>query len=236
MELKPIGGVAWARRRQPHRMRATYRRLKDTEQFLGFYDVHGDCLSGLFRTQKRLVELQEAFRQLRGCYPRRRLFVVMDNLHDTHDHPRFLALLRLRITPVWTPTEASWLNLIEARFGVLKRFTLVNTDDASHVLRRRRTYRYLRCRHRKLGVLGHPLTRIRSIRVIKLERHERWFAVRQIGPSPRSCGPPHSDPLLTLPERIGTRADGGTVRISRVVSGVRGGERSAGVIAQPWLA
>jgi hypothetical protein len=63
----------------------------------------------------------------------------MDNLRNVHDHPRFLALLRrLRIRPVPTPTEASWLNLIEAQLGVLKRFTLANTDDASHRVRRRR--------------------------------------------------------------------------------------------------
>src|SRR6266571_7266297 len=44
---------------------------------------------------------------------------------------RFLALLRrLHIRPVWTPTESFWLNLIEAQFGVLRRFTLANTDDS----------------------------------------------------------------------------------------------------------
>lgn len=153
-------------------MRATYRRLKGTEQFLGFYDVHADCLSGLFRKRKRLSELGEAFRRLRRCYPRKRLFVIMDNLHNTHDHPRFRALLRwLQIHPVWTPTEASWLNLIEPHFGVLKRFTIANTDDPTHVVRRRRVYRYLRYRHRNLGNLHHPLNRIRSIRPIKLEQH-----------------------------------------------------------------
>jgi hypothetical protein len=55
------------------------------------------------------------------------------------------------IHPVWTPTDASWLNLIEAQFGVPKRFTVANTDDASHLLRRRRIYRCLRYRHRKVG-------------------------------------------------------------------------------------
>lgn len=170
LEVKPIGGTAWARLRRPCRMRATYRRLQGTEQFLGFYDVHADCLGGVFRKHKRLPALCEAFRRLRACYPRKRLLVIMDNLHNTHDHPRFLALLRrLRIHPVWTPTEASWLNLIEAQFGVLKRFTLRNTDDPSHLVRRRRIYRYLRYRHRKLGRLHHPLNRIRSIRPIKLE-------------------------------------------------------------------
>ena len=109
LELKPIGGVAWARRKQPLRRRATYRRLKGTEQFLGFYDVYADCLIGIFRCQKRLPELFDAFRRLRACYPRKRLFVILDNLHNVHDHPRFLALLRkLRIRPIFTPTEASW--------------------------------------------------------------------------------------------------------------------------------
>ena len=167
-----MGGRTWARRRRPHRMRATYHRQHGTEQFLGFYDVHADCLSGIFRRRKRVADVSDAFRRLRACYPRTRLFVIMDNLHNVHDHPRFLALLRrLRIHPVCTPTEASWLNLIEAQFGVLKRFTLANTDDPDHVTRRRRVYRYLRYRHWKLGRLTHPLTRIRSISPVKLERH-----------------------------------------------------------------
>jgi hypothetical protein len=47
-------------------MRATYRRLQGTEHFLGSYDVHADCLSGVFRKRKRLVELTEVFRRLRA--------------------------------------------------------------------------------------------------------------------------------------------------------------------------
>lgn len=124
-------------------MRATHRRLQGTEQFLGFYDVHANRLSGLFQKRERLPELGGAFRRLR----------------------------RLRIRPVWTPTEASWLNLIEARFGVLKRFTLANSDDPAHGVRRRRIYRYLRYRHRKLGTVHHPLNRIPSIRRFQLEWH-----------------------------------------------------------------
>lgn len=152
------------------RRRATYRRLKGTEQFLGFYDVHSDCLSGVFRKHKRLPDLFDAFRRLRACYPRKRLFVVMDNLRRTHDHPSFQRLLKkLRIRPVWTPTQSSWLNLIEAHFGVLKRFTIANTDDLDHVTRRRRIYAYLRYRHRRLDNTNHALNRIRTIRPVKLE-------------------------------------------------------------------
>jgi hypothetical protein len=58
----------------------------------------------------------------------------MGNLHNVHDHPRFLALLRhLHIHTVWTPTDASWLNAIEAHFGVTKRATLTGSDDRDHV-------------------------------------------------------------------------------------------------------
>src|SRR5262249_4491690 len=106
--------------------------------------VQADCLSGIFRRQKRLPDLFDAFGCLRACYPRRKLFVILDNLRNVHDHPRLLRFLRrLGIRPVFTPTEASWLNLIEAQFGVLKRFTLANTDDLDHIIRRRRIYRYL---------------------------------------------------------------------------------------------
>ena len=62
-----------------------------------------------------------------------------------------------------------WLNLIEAQFGVLKRFTLTDTDDRDHRARRRRIYRYLAYRHRKLGNLDHPLNHLRSFSNIKLE-------------------------------------------------------------------
>lgn len=169
LELRPTGGVAWARTSKPHRVRATYHRSSGTEQFLGFYDVHADCLEGVFSKRKRVKEISGVFRRLRRCYPRRKLLVVMDNLRNVHDHPTFLSLLRqLRIQPVWTPTNSSWLNLIEAQFGVLKRFTMTNTDDRTHGERRRRVYRYLRYRNRTVGTGQHPLTRIRSI---KLDQH-----------------------------------------------------------------
>jgi hypothetical protein len=167
-----MGGIAWAPRSLPQRMRATYHRRQGTEQFFGFYDVHADCLDGLFRKRKRLPELFEAFRRLRRCYPGKKLLVVLDNLRNVHDNPRFLALLRrLKIEPVWTPTEASWLNLIEAHFGAMKRFTLANTDDPSHAVRRRRIYSYLRYRHRKTGTAQHRLASIRRLSINKLDSH-----------------------------------------------------------------
>lgn len=153
-------------------MRATYRRTQGIEYFLGFYDVHADCFSGVFTKRKRVVELRAAFRRLRACYPCRRLYVILDNLPNVHDNPRFLAFLKqLRIHPVFTPTNASWLNLIEAQFGVTKRFTLTDTDDPDHPTRRRRIARYIRYRNRHAGSPHHRLTRMLTIRDINLEQH-----------------------------------------------------------------
>jgi len=52
-----LGSVTRGQRRRPRRMRATYHRRKGPEQFLGFHDVHADCLSGIFRRRKRIVEV-----------------------------------------------------------------------------------------------------------------------------------------------------------------------------------
>jgi hypothetical protein len=172
LELRPVGGRVWARHGQPRRMRATYRRPHGVEHLLGFYDVHADVLGGVFSPRKRIVDLLPAFAALRQCYRGRRLFIVLDNLHNVHDHPRFLGgLRRLRITPVFIPTDASWLNLIEAQFGVLRRFTLAGTDDRTHAERRERVYRFLHYRHRQRRNSRHPLCRLHLLRSIKLEQH-----------------------------------------------------------------
>jgi transposase len=172
LELKPMGGRVWAPREHPSRMRATYNRYQGIEYFLGFYDVHADCLSGVFTKRKRVADLSAAFRRLRRCYPGRRLYVVLDNLPHVHDHPRFLQLLhRLRIHPVFTPTDASWLNLIEAQFGVMKRAALNGTDDPSHRVRRHRLARYLRYRNRQHRPAQHALARMLTVRDINLEGH-----------------------------------------------------------------
>ncbi len=153
-------------------MRATYSHKLGIEMFLGFYDVHEDVLAGVFQKHRGIREVSEAFRRLRACYPHRRLFVIIDGLHQVHDHPRFLALCKkLRITLVFTPTEASFMNPIETHFGVLGRATYAGSDDPTHAARRKRVYRYLRLRHRELGNAAHPLTRIGSVKPVNLERH-----------------------------------------------------------------
>lgn len=92
----------------------------------------------------------------------------MDNLsaHKRIEVIQYMA--RNRMEPVWTPTEASWLNLIEPHFGPMKKFLLDNSDDPDHEVRRRRIYRYLTWRNKQHASSECPLT---AIRRIKLDRH-----------------------------------------------------------------
>jgi transposase len=169
LELRPLPGIALAHAAHPRRQRATYRRTQGTEQFLGSYDVHGDCLMGACRRRKTARDVLAALRRLRACYPRRRrLYVIMDNL-NTHRHPMLRTFYRAhRITVVPLPTYASWLNLIEAHLGAMKRSVLNGSDDPTHLARRRRLSRYLTWRNRRAGSTHCPLYGFRSI---KLERH-----------------------------------------------------------------
>jgi hypothetical protein len=62
LELKPLGGTAWAARGKPRRMRATYRRLQGVRHFLGFYDVH-------HRLPRRAVPAAQAYPRPVGGLP-----------------------------------------------------------------------------------------------------------------------------------------------------------------------
>lgn len=166
LELRPIHGTVWAQKRRPGRLRATYNRYSGTEQFLAFYDVHKDCLTGQIRKRKTVSDLMPVFKRLRLCYPKpRRLYVVMDNLSSHRNGKLQEYFGENNMEPVWTPTYASWLNAIEAHFGPLKRFTLQNSDDTSHKERRSRIYRYITWRNKQCGGNTSPLYKLRTIKL-----------------------------------------------------------------------
>lgn len=158
MELRPMSGVSWARTGHPERHRATYTRRTGTEQLLAFYDVHGEVVEGVIHKRKTSHDVLEAWERLRACYPRsHRIYLILDNLssHRQKDLTRFARRHRISLVP--TPTYASWLNLIESQFTPLKRFCLSNSDDRSHLDRRRRIYRYLTLRNREMAKPNCPL-------------------------------------------------------------------------------
>jgi transposase len=67
-----------------------------------------------------------------AAWPRRQLHVICDN-YATHKHPRVRAWLTKhpRIQLHFTPTSASWLNLVEVFFSIVERQALRRGNFAS---------------------------------------------------------------------------------------------------------
>jgi transposase len=83
-------------------------------------------------TRHRHSEFLAFLKQVAKAYPRRQLHVVCDN-YATHKHPRVQAWLDThpRMQLHFTPTYASWLNLVEVFFSILERQALRRGDFAS---------------------------------------------------------------------------------------------------------
>ena len=67
-------------------------------------------------------EFLRFLKQVAKAYPRVELHVVVDN-YGTHSHPNVRAWLARhpRITLHFTPTSASWMNMVEIFFGIITR-------------------------------------------------------------------------------------------------------------------
>jgi hypothetical protein len=92
-------------------------------------------------------------RYLRTLYlPGVRVAIVLDNFSphlSTKDDPRvghWAAASNVELA--YTPTNASWLNRIEAQFTALRYFTLDGTDHASHHEQASMIRRYIAWRNR----------------------------------------------------------------------------------------
>ena len=70
----------------------------------------------------RHEEFLRFLRQVAKAYPRMQLHIVADN-YGTHKHPDVQAWLAKnpRITLHFTPTSASWLNMVEIFFSIITR-------------------------------------------------------------------------------------------------------------------
>ena len=68
------------------------------------------------------AEFLAFLKQVAKAYPRVKLHVVADN-YATHKHPKVKAWLAKnpRVTMHFTPTSASWMNMVEIFFGIITR-------------------------------------------------------------------------------------------------------------------
>jgi transposase len=138
----------WANQGKVDRLPATYTRQQGVRHWLAFYDVGTDRLWGYFCKRKRGTEVLKVLQRMRAMYPaHERIYLILDNFspHGVKEVRRFVK--KNKITLVWTPTNASWLNRIECQFTELKRFVFHNTNYKSHAEVRTATLKFLRYRH-----------------------------------------------------------------------------------------
>jgi transposase len=78
--------------------------------------------TGLCKNRHRHQEFLGFLKHLARAYPDQQLHLVMDN-YAAHKHPNVKAWLAAnpRIRVHFTPTSASWLNLVEVWFGIIER-------------------------------------------------------------------------------------------------------------------
>ncbi len=150
LNLLPRHGTCFAGRGQRvERHRATYSRKGGVRHFLAAYDLETDRVVGVFKRRKTWRQFLSFLRWLRRRYPAEQtLHVVLDN-YGPHTKAEVLAwAVGHNVRLYFTPTQASWLNRIEAEFTALKEFALRNSDFRSHEEQQEAIERYLRWRNR----------------------------------------------------------------------------------------
>jgi transposase len=164
LNLLPRSGKQWAlaatkatkgtadepRRR---RRRATYNRNDGVRHLLAAYDLGADKIYGHIKTTKNRTKFLEFCRYLRSLYPPEiRIAIVMDNfsphLSTKKDQRVGIWATANNVELAYVPTNASWLNRIEAQFQALRYFALDGTDHRSHDEQNSMIRRYIAWRNR----------------------------------------------------------------------------------------
>lgn len=135
------------------RRRATYNRNDGVRHLLAGYDLGKDKIYGHIKTTKNRTKFFEFCRYLRSLYPPEvRVAIVMDSfsphLSTKKDQRVGEWAAANNVELAYVPTNASWLNRIEAQFQALRYFTLDGTDHRSHDEQNRMIRRYIAWRNR----------------------------------------------------------------------------------------
>jgi transposase len=161
LNLLPRPGKQWAPRvvsgeattTRRRRRRATYTRTKGVRHLMAAYDLGKDKLYGHVKTKKDRTTFLEFCRYLRTLYPFTvRIAIVLDNfsphLSTKKDQRVGEWAAANNVEFAYVPTNASWLNRIEAQFQALRYFALDGTDHRSHEEQNSMIRRFIAWRNR----------------------------------------------------------------------------------------
>ncbi|HTP26302.1 MAG TPA: IS630 family transposase [Anaeromyxobacteraceae bacterium] len=163
LNLLPRPGKQWAPRivrdeprptkRRRRRRRATFTRTHGVRHLMAAYDLEQDKIYGHIKTKKNRTTFLEFCRYLRSLYPPEiRIAIVLDNFSPHLSTKRDTRVgdwaAANNVELAYVPTNASWMNRIEAQFQALRYFTLDGTDHRSHEEQNSMIRRYIIWRNR----------------------------------------------------------------------------------------
>jgi transposase len=148
-----VKGAATATGPRRRRRRATFTRRHGVRHLMAAYDLNQDKIYGHIKMKKDRTTFLEFCRYLRTLYPPTlRIAIVMDNFSphlSTKKDTRVGDWAEANnVELAYVPTNASWLNRIEAQFQALRYFTLDGTDHRSHEEQNSMIRRYIAWRNR----------------------------------------------------------------------------------------
>lgn len=148
LEIRPQPGHQWAFVGKPATRRATYRRLHGVRHLHAALDLKDNILLAHNKARKTSREHFAFLKYLRGRYPMdQRLYIIEDNLSPHHNKTIKRWARKHRVSLVFTPTNASWLNHIECHFAPVKEFVISATDYRNHQELAAQMRHYLRWRN-----------------------------------------------------------------------------------------
>lgn len=134
----PHPGPGWQCRQHPLRLPAHYRRPGTSKHIAAFCphtgEVPGSVVERRVRGEEFAAFMASTLRRLDAAHPKKRFAFVMDNqqVHKTEAVQSTLRPYGTRVRVYYTPTSASWLNLIESWFSALGRAVLRNSHPSGH--------------------------------------------------------------------------------------------------------
>lgn len=150
LNIQPHHGSCWARAGQPDRVPATYRRTHGVRQMFAALDLSTNKIYYRIRKRKRRFELLDFLKVIRRVVPEHeRIYLILDNF-SPHLHKTVRKWCRAnRVTLVFTPTNASWLNRIECHFAPIADFVLKNSNYGCHAELALAMKKYIHWRNRE---------------------------------------------------------------------------------------
>lgn len=174
LNLQPHHGKCLARDGRVQRHRATFHRYGGVEHFLAAYDLESGKLFGQFKKRKRWTEFLSFLKWLRRRYKKNEtLHVVLDNYSPHLKKEVHVWAAKNRIKFYFTPSNASWLNRIEAQFTALRKFALDNSDFHSHEQQENAIKSYLAWRNGRRKIAIEPWRKSIRKKQTKNWRHAR---------------------------------------------------------------